>query len=192
MADSDNLGLRHLMPGIFSGLATALTAAAGLVGVLHETGYLGSRASATPPVAAQVRASTQVPEPARQLASAETRPALVQPPSAAPIRTSPIPARNPKNLSGAWRDGASNCHLIKQAGHELTVSSYVAATGQLRAVGGGTIKGRIISMRMNSRNPASPEADLILSDDGRELSGMVKWPKGAHVARWRFVGPSCS
>jgi hypothetical protein len=46
-------------------------------------------------------------------------------------------------------------------------------------------------MRMNSANPASAEADLILSDDGRELSGMIKGVQGAHIARWRFAGPSC-
>ena len=33
---------------------------------------------------------------------------------------------------------------------------------------------------------------MILSDDGRELSGMIKGVKGEHVARWRFLGPSCS
>ena len=31
----------------------------------------------------------------------------------------------------------------------------------------------------------------ILSDDGRELSGMIKGTKAAHVAKWRLVGPSC-
>ena len=86
---------------------------------------------------------------------------------------------------------ASNCHLIKQTGRELTVSSYAAETGKLRSVGSGTVKGRAISVRLNTANPASLEADLILSDDGRELSGMIKGAKGAHVAKWRLVGPSC-
>jgi hypothetical protein len=46
-------------------------------------------------------------------------------------------------------------------------------------------------VRLNTANPASVEADLILSDDGRELSGMIKGAKAAHVAKWRLIGPSC-
>jgi len=94
-------------------------------------------------------------------------------------------------LSGAWRDLGSNCHLIAQAGHELTVTSYDADTGKPWAVGSGTVKGRKVSVRMNNTNPASLEADLILSADGRELSGLIKGRKGAHLAKWRLVGPSC-
>lgn len=42
MAEGDKVGLRQMMPGPFSGIATALTAGAGPVGVLHETGYIGN------------------------------------------------------------------------------------------------------------------------------------------------------
>ena len=44
-------------------------------------------------------------------------------------------------------------------------------------------------MRMNTANPASAEADLVVSDDGRELSGMINGVKGAHVAKiWERGG----
>ncbi len=42
MADSDKAGLRQMMPGLFNGIATAIAAIAGLIGVLHQTGYLGN------------------------------------------------------------------------------------------------------------------------------------------------------
>ena len=42
MADSGKAGLRQMMPGLFNGIATAIAAAAGLIGVLHQTGYLGT------------------------------------------------------------------------------------------------------------------------------------------------------
>ena len=42
MADSDKAGLRQMMPSLFNGIATAIAAAAGLIGVLHQTGYLGN------------------------------------------------------------------------------------------------------------------------------------------------------
>ena len=96
-----------------------------------------------------------------------------------------------QNLTGAWRDKGSNCHLIKQTGHELTVTTYFAEEHR-SAVGNGTVKGRFVSMRINSANPESLQAELNLSDDGRELSGMVKGVKGAHAAMWRFIGPTCS
>jgi len=191
MGDSDKVGLRHMMPGLFSGIATALTAAAGLIGVLHETGYLGNHPRLRAGIEARARAQARLRDETSQLA-AEDAPAAADLPARGDARAVVGAAAGPRNLGGAWRDGASNCHLIKQTGHELTVTSYAAVTGRPRAVGIGTVKGRVISLRMNSANPASPEADLILSDDGRELSGMMKGVKGAHVARWRFVGPSCS
>jgi hypothetical protein len=53
MADGDKVGFRHIVPSLFNGVATALTAAAGLIGVLYQTGYLGNRA---PQPAAEVAA----------------------------------------------------------------------------------------------------------------------------------------
>lgn len=189
MGDNEKVGLRHMMPGLFSGIATALTAAAGLIGVLHQTGYLGNHLHVRP---AGVRAQMRMPDETRQVAALDSSAAVPSPPmNSTENRVAPAVLPRPRNLNGAWRDVASNCHLIKQTGHELTVTSYAAGTGRMRAVGSGTLKGRVVSMRMNSANPASPEADLILSDDGRELSGMMKWAKGAHVTMWRFIGPAC-
>ncbi len=47
MADNDgSSGLRDLMPGVFSGITSALTALAGILGLLHEWGYFANRAPA--------------------------------------------------------------------------------------------------------------------------------------------------
>ena len=193
MGDNDKVGLRHMMPSLFSGLATALTAAAGLIGVLHETGYLGNHSRLRAGIEARARAPMRLRDETGQLAAIDTPAAADLPASGGDARAVVVAAvPGPRNLTGAWRDHLSNCHLIRQTGHELTVTTYAAATGRLRAVGTGTAKGRVIALRMNSANPTSPEADLILSDDGRELSGMMKGVNGAHVANWRFVGPSCS
>lgn len=188
MGDNDKAGLRHTMPGLFNGVATALTAAAGFIGVLYQTGYLGNHAAPEPGARP---AEMRVAQPAAQFASANSPVAPNLPMSGAPNRAAPAAILGPRSLSGAWRDGASNCHQIKQTGRALTVTSYFAQNGRVGIVGAGTIKGGVISMRMNMANPASPEADLLLSDNGRVLSGMIKGAKGAHVARWRFVGPSC-
>jgi hypothetical protein len=191
MGDSDKAGLRQLMPSLFNGIATAIAAAAGLIGLLHQTGYLGNHPHLRAGIEARSRdENTVAAEQAREIASAEA-PAAPAAPAAipeAPADTAPIH----RNLSGAWRDMGSNCHVIKQTGHELTVNSYYADTGKGWLVGNGTIKGRVVSLKINSDNPKSLVADMILSDDGRELSGMIKGVKGAHVARWRFLGPSCS
>jgi hypothetical protein len=191
MADGDKVGFRHIVPSLFNGVATALTAAAGLIGVLYQTGYLGNRA---PQPAAEVAARAR----AHMRMHDDTELAAVASPAVpGPLingrddhRTAPAAVPRQRNLSGAWRDAGSNCHQIVQVGHALTVTSYFVDHGR-RAVGSGTVKGRAISMRMNSANPASAEADLVVSDDGRELSGMINGVKGAHVAKWRFVGPSC-
>jgi len=45
MSDSGSTGFRDLATGVISGFAALATAAAGVLGVLHETGYLGSQAS---------------------------------------------------------------------------------------------------------------------------------------------------
>jgi hypothetical protein len=190
MVDSTKSGLRQMVPSLFNGIATAIAAAAGLIGLLHQTGYLGNH----PRLRAGIEARPHHP---RMLDQTGPLAAVDVPaPSSLPATgddSHAVAAKVPihRNLSGAWRDKGSNCHLIRQNGHELTVSSYYGDNGQLWAVGNGTVKGRAISVRINSKNPASLVADLILSDDGRELSGMVKGTKGAHVARWRFVGPSC-
>ena len=188
MGDSAKAGLRQMMPSVFNGIATAIAAAAGLIGVLHQTGYLGNHPRMRAGLEARARAHPRMPDQTGQLALAD---APAAPPvngaSSGALPTAPMR----RNLSGAWRDLASNCHLIKQTGRELTVSSYAAETGKLRSIGSGTVKGRAISVRLNTANPASLEAELILSDDGRELSGMIKGTKGEHLAKWRLVGPSC-
>lgn len=183
MVGSTKSGLRQMMPSLFNGIATAIAAAAGLIGLLHQVGYLGNHPRIRAGIEGSARAHPRMLDQTGPLAAAEA-PAPPGP---------PVSGGTPmhRNLSGAWRDMGSNCHLIKQTGHELTVSSYFADNGRLWAVGSGTVKGRAISVRINSTNPASLVADLILSDDGRELSGMIKGTKGAHVAKWRFVGPSC-
>ena len=191
MADSDKAGLRQMMPSLFNGIATAIAAAAGLIGVLHQTGYLGNhhpRLHAG--IEARSRAQMRMPD-ETQLAAVDS-PAAASLPVAGTPNTEAAPAlHHARNLTGAWRDKGSNCHLIKQTGHELTVTTYFAEEHR-SAVGNGTVKGRFVSMRINSANPESLQADLNLSDDGRELSGMVKGVKGAHAAMWKFIGPTCS
>ena len=127
-----------------------------------------------------------------QLAAVDS-PAAAGLPAASATKSDAAPAlHRVRNLTGAWRDKGSNCHLIKQAGHELTVTTYFADEHR-SAVGNGTVKGRFVSMRINSANPESLQAELNLSDDdGREMSGMVKGVKGAHAAMWRFTGSTCS
>ncbi len=191
MPDSTKAGLRQMMPSLFNGIATAIAAAAGLIGLLHQIGYLGNHPRVRAAIEARAHAHPRILDPAVPLAAADTTAPSGLPASGGdnhPVaRVAPIH----RNLNGAWRDMGSNCHLIKQSGHELTVSSYFADNGKPRAVGSGTVKGRTVSVRINATNPASLVADMILSDDGRELSGMIKGKNGAHVARWRFVGPSC-
>ena len=191
MGDGDKAGLRQMMPSVFNGIATAIAAAAGLIGVLHQTGYLGNHPRVRAGIEARARAHTRMPDQTEPMAAVDAPAAADMPASGGDSRAVATVAPTHRNLSGAWRDMASNCHLIKQTGHDLIVSSYAADTGRLRSVGSGTVKGRVISVRLNTANPASVEADLILSDDGRELSGMIKGAKAAHVAKWRLVGPSC-
>ena len=190
MADSDKAGLRQMMPGLFNGIATAIAAAAGLIGVLHQTGYLGKHPRLHAGIEARSRAQMRMPD-ETQLAAVDSPPAAQLPAAAAPSSAAAPALHHAHNLTGAWRDKGSNCHLIKQTGHELTVTTYFAEEHR-SAVGNGTVKGRFVSMRINSANPESLQADLNLSDDGRELSGMVKGVKGAHAARWKFIGPTCS
>jgi hypothetical protein len=189
MGDSAKAGLRQMMPSVFNGIATAIAAAAGLIGLLHQTGYLGNHPRMRAGLEAKARAHPRMLDQPGPLAASDAPATL--PVNGIDNRAVAIVPQMRRNLSGAWRDMASNCHQIKQTGRELTVSSYAPETGKLRSVGSGTVKGRAISVRLNSDNPASAEVDLILSDDGRELSGMIKGAKGAHVSKWRLVGPSC-
>lgn len=191
MVDSTKSGLRQMVPSLFNGIATAIAAVAGLIGLLHQTGYLANHPHVRAGIEARPRNHPRMLDQTGPLAAANApaSPDLL----ASGGNNHAVATTGPmhRNLSGAWRDMGSNCHLIRQSGHELTVSSYFSNNGGLWAVGNGTVRGRAISVRINSANPASLVADLILSDDGRELSGMIKGTKGAHVARWRFVGPSC-
>jgi hypothetical protein len=191
MADSDKAGLRQMVPSLFNGIATAIAAVAGLIGVLHQTGYLGNHPRLRDGIEARSRAQMRMPD-ETQLAAVDSPAAAALPAAGAPERETAPALHHARNLTGAWRDKGANCHLIKQAGHELTVTTYFADNGHPSAVGTGTVKGRFVSMRINSANPESLQAELNLSDDGRELSGMVKGVKGAHAAMWRFIGPSCS
>lgn len=56
MSEGSPTRLRDLATGVLSGFAALATAAAGVVGVLHETGYLGSHATVSP--AAMATSST--------------------------------------------------------------------------------------------------------------------------------------
>src|ERR1700691_2992116 len=189
MADSDKAGLRQMMPSLFNGIATAIAAAAGLIGVLHQTGYLGNH---HPRLHAGIEARAQMRMPDEtQLAAVDSPADAPLPPVSAPNSEAAPALHHARNLTGAWRDKGSNCHLIKQAGHELTVTTYFADEHR-SAVGDGTVKGRFVSMRINSANPESLQAEVNLSDDSGEWSGMVKGVKGAHAAMWRFIGPTCS
>jgi hypothetical protein len=195
MADTSKAGLRQLMPSVFNGIATAIAAAAGLIGLLHQTGYLGNHPHIRAGVEARARLHPRLVDQDAPVAAAD---APAAPTTVASNNTAVAPGESAdlphaRNLSGAWRDMGKNCHVIKQIGHDLTVTSYFADGGGLWAVGSGTVKGRSITVRINSAKAASPEVDLILSDDGREMSGMIKGTKtGTHLARWRRIGPSCS
>jgi hypothetical protein len=59
MSSGGPSGFRDLATGFLSGFAALATAVAGVVGVLHETGYLGSRTSASPAVVATSSTLTQ-------------------------------------------------------------------------------------------------------------------------------------
>ncbi|MGB8683453.1 MAG: hypothetical protein WCD12_11270 [Candidatus Binatus sp.] len=189
MGDSARTGLRQVMPSLFNGIATAIAAAAGLIGLLHQTGYLGNHPRRRAGIEARASGHPRMLDENGPLAAADAPANAPASAGDSPAIATTAPAH--RNLSGAWRDMGSNCHLIVQDGHELTVTSYDGGTGKLWAVGSGTVKGRTVSVRINNTNPASLEADLILSADGRELSGMIKGRKGAHLAKWRLVGPSC-
>lgn len=62
MGDSGSSGYRDLATGVLSGFAALATAAAGVLGVLHEAGYLGSRATTAP---AAIATSSTLAQPAQ-------------------------------------------------------------------------------------------------------------------------------
>ena len=183
MADNDGgSGLRHLMPGVFSGIASALTALAGILGLLHEGGYFANRAPA-----ATVVASARAPG---QLAVSAPDSAVSRGPFS--LRPAPLFRRRRLSVVGAWRDGAGvGCHVISQYGNQLVVNNYDPATGAFRATGLGTARGRNIHLHLNKLNPAAPEVQLVLSDNGHELAGMMQFKGQAHVVLWHYSGPNC-
>src|SRR5271170_8123082 len=161
MADTSKAGLRQLMPSVFNGIATAIAAAAGLIGLLHQTGYLGNHPRMRAGVEARARLHPRLVDQEAPVTAADAPAAPALPATAASNNTAVAPDVAPvlphaRNLNGAWRDMGKNCHLIKQSGHALTVTSYFADGGGLWAVGSGTVKGRSISVRINSANEASP------------------------------------
>jgi len=171
MGEDGNIGFSRLMPGVVSGTATALTALAGLLGVLHETGLLWNRApAASTAVAAKASAQAQLPVPG---------------------------AVRRFDVSGAWKDsGPGACHAIKQIGDELLITNYKPSSAKPWTIGRGTIRGRIIHFRFNELNPGSPEAEFLLSNDGRELSGTIRQHQQDQEDRefpalWHYAGPHC-
>jgi len=194
MADNDgSSGLRDLMPGVFSGIASALTAIAGILGLLHEGGYFANRAPAAT-VVASARAPGQLAVSASD--SAVSQGTFFHGPAApsGPFPRQPgsmFHLRRP-SVVGAWRDGGGvGCHVISQTGNQLVVNNYDPATGAFRATGLGTVRGRNIHLHMNKLNPAAPEVQLVLSDNGHELTGMMQFKGQAHIVLWHYSGPNC-
>jgi hypothetical protein len=181
VGEDGNPGLWHLMPSFVSGAAALLTALAGLLRVLHQMGYLAARAPFVPPAAAQA--------PAR-IEGGATGPLSQTPSTGQPHQA--LDKGSPAGVEGAWRDRGSNCHLIQQVGNKLVVTSYKARGAQVRVIGGGTVKGRWVHLKLNNRNPFSPAFDFFLSDDGRELSGKMHYQLQTHPALWRYVGSTCA
>lgn len=77
MAGSSPTGFRDLATGFLSGFAALATAIAGVVGVLHETGYIGSH-TAVAPVVVATSATMSHPAPAASVsvASSSNAPAM--------------------------------------------------------------------------------------------------------------------
>jgi len=167
MGEASSSFVSRLMPGA-SAVAAVLTALAGLIGVLHQTGLLWTSAPAVSTVA---------------VAKAAAQPQM----AAAGV------ARR-FNVNGAWKDsGPGNCHVIKQMGDELLITNYKPSSDKPWTIGRGTIRGRIVQFRFNALNPASPEAEFLLSGDGHELSGTIRQPQlnREAPALWHYVGERC-
>src|SRR5271154_3419530 len=99
MADSDKAGLRQMMPGLFNGIATAIAAAAGLIGVLHQTGYLGHHPRKRAGVEAQSRAQLRMPD-ETQLATVDSPAAASVPVAGAPNSEAAPGLHHAHNLTG--------------------------------------------------------------------------------------------
>lgn len=196
-------GLRDVAVGVVSAVATIATAAAGVLGVLHETGYLGSHASASPSVvAASAPAQNIAP---LSLAPQANLPALV-PAASAPAKNVPamrgpqlasaannLPVKQLVEVAGAWRDsGPGFCHVLKQAGHKLEIVNLGPLTETFVSVGHGTIQGREIRLQMNNLHPKAASAELYVSDDGSKLVGTIHRGDGDHPVAWHRAGTSCS
>ena len=190
MGDSARTGLRQVMPSLFNGIATAIAAAAGLIGLLHQTGYLGNhprrragieaRASAHPHMLDENGPLAAADAPANAPASAGDSTAIA---TTAPVH---------RNLNGAWRDMGSNCHLIIQDGHELTVTSYDGGHGQ--AMGGrqrdrqgadglGANQHHESGFARGRSDPVRRRPRIVGDDQGQE--GRASRESGD------YVGPSC-
>jgi hypothetical protein len=89
MAGSSPTGFRDLATGFLSGFAALATAVAGVVGVLHETGYIGSRSVATPAVVAASPTMSH-PAPAASASTASNSTALAMPAVAAGEAQKPL------------------------------------------------------------------------------------------------------
>jgi hypothetical protein len=187
MADEGGKALHQVLGTIMGGGAALLTAVAGFLGVLHETGYLGHEVAV-------------VTAPAPAVAPAIAAPAVRLSPAGQQVATIPVQEPravavaqpHPINLTGAWRGGPRDgCHLIKQKGHTFEVTTFFPGTEEVRTIGDGTLTGRRVQMRMNRQNPESVTLDMFLSDDGRELTGEIQGKQQSHVALWRRVGPTC-
>ena len=85
MGDSAKAGLRQMMPSVFNGIATAIAAAAGLIGLLHQTGYLGNHPRARAGLEARARAHPRVLDQTGPLAASDTPAALPVSSAAMPI-----------------------------------------------------------------------------------------------------------
>ncbi|HKN13956.1 MAG TPA: hypothetical protein VJX68_12255 [Candidatus Binatus sp.] len=71
MGDVNKAGLRQLKPSVFNGIATAIAAAAGLIGLLHQTGYLGNHPRLRAGVEARARLHPLIVDQPGPLAAAD-------------------------------------------------------------------------------------------------------------------------
>jgi len=102
------------------------------------------------------------------------------------------PASANANVQGAWRDYKGGCHLIKQAGPNLELINFAPVSNAFVTAGHGQIAGRNVHLHFNNLNKFAPEADLILSDDGKKLVGtIVRRDTGEHPLAWHREGDGC-
>jgi len=192
-------GFRELATGFTAGIASVATVVGTVLGLLHEFGYIGTRAatapsavvvSAPPGSPPQIRSASLAP---RQAAIAPARPVSPIPPFTALPRPQPDASGSPEiaAVNGAWRDsGMGFCHVIKQAAGNLVIVNFTPV-GAVISVGGGKVNGRIIHLHMNRLNPRAANAELHLSNDGKKLLGTIHREDGDHPVAWHRVGPAC-